>query len=71
MDYITLRFFNTSNYDIILTEINGMLGDNFNDYLYIKAGEVVSAKVFTSSPEFHAVYFDTKMPADNSFTYSF
>lgn len=68
MDFVYMKFFNFSNYDIIITEQNGLLGENFNDFLYIKAGDTVITKVFTITPNFDAIFADSKMSAINAFS---
>lgn len=70
MHFVNMKFFNSSAYDIIVTEKSGMLGDNYNDYLIIPAGGIVTSKVYTSSPEFVALYTESRMPADNSLSIS-
>lgn len=64
MYYTNMKFFNSSNYDIIVTEQNGMLGNNYGDVLNISAGATVTAKVYTTSPAFISVFSDNNMPAD-------
>ena len=66
MSYTNMKFFNFSNYDIIVTEKSGMLGDNYNDILLIQAGETVISKVYTNNPNFNAVFKDTLTSANNA-----
>lgn len=70
LDYTNMTFFNYSNYDIIITELNGLLGDKYGDFLIVEAGKTKTSKVYTSSPNFYAIFADTKMPANNVYSVS-
>ena len=70
MSYVTMNFFNSSNYDIIVSEKNGLLGDKAGDTLIIKAGKIEKAKVYTTTPNFTAIYKENFMSANNAFSYT-
>lgn len=69
--FYNIKLFNPTNYDIIIKEKNGLLGDNYNDTLIIPAGQTITSKVYTYSPEFIALYKDTRMSANNIISVSF
>ena len=64
----TYKVINKTSYNIVLSETNGLLGDNYGDTIDIPANDnsndalnnysPVTVKVYTSSPSWRAVYKD-------------
>lgn len=65
LNYVNMQFFNSSSFNVIVTEKNGLLGNKYGDTLLVKAGQLEKAKVFTSNPSFISVFEDSRLPADN------
>lgn len=65
LEYKNMQFFNFSDFDVEISEKNGLLGDKYGDILLVKAKEVKKAKVFTREPTFISTFADSRLPADN------
>lgn len=50
--YRVITIWNPQDYDITLFELNGMMGDDFGEYLTIKSKTIEKIKLYTSDPSF-------------------
>lgn len=64
MKYKIVNVFNTSNLDISLYEVNGLIGENYNDIITIPSNNSIAFKVWTNKPQYRAIFTENNIKAN-------